>query len=559
MRKILKVFLVTFLLSTGITSGQNLKGKKLAQNISAAIEKSYAACVRIWAFDTSANKQMSAPFSGVVVNKDGHILTAAHVVMPGATYQVTFPDGNQCIAIGLGKITKTQIVPDVGMMKIISRGVWPFATMGYSGSLRINEPCISISYPESLYQSIPIVRFGYITSAKNEKGFIQSTCIMEPGDSGGPLFDYEGNVIGLHSAIEVSEKLNFDIPIDLYRIYWQALNIPRIYHSFPKSLALAINDSSRDKIAVLDTNDIYGNDFKKITAREQNTCLNIISDLNGRRQEALGTLINFGKKNKSLIISKSSIVGSDSIFLQTGDGLLNASVIARDESNDLVLLRPASNIKGGIPISKLCADSSVTTTPGQFIASILPHSKPVYSVIGTPLIKISKYYSAGSFGASILFKDAKVRINTVQPGSPADKQGMRTGDAILSIDNKPIHNSPDFFVVLNQYWPGDSIVIKLKRAGVVFDESIVLRPIRFPVSEHPAEHFAGGSSKIRDGFNKVFSHDALLYPDKCGGPIFDDSGAFCGINIARHSRASCLAMPTSVICQFLFDYIKTVK
>ena len=96
---------------------------------------------------------------GVVVTKDGHILTAAHVIMPGNTYQVTFPDGKKCVAIALGKITKSQIVPDVGMMKIITPGYWPHASMGHSFSLRINELCISISYPESLYQDLPVVRF----------------------------------------------------------------------------------------------------------------------------------------------------------------------------------------------------------------------------------------------------------------------------------------------------------------------------------------------------------------------------------------------------------------
>lgn len=556
MRILQKAFIASFVLVTGITSGQNLKGKKLEKTIDAAIQKSYAACVRIWAFDTTAKLQMGAVFSGVVVNKDGHILTAAHVVTPGTTYLVNFPNGKKCIAIGLGKITKTQIVPDVGMMKIISRGEWPFAKMGYSSSIRIHEPCISISYPESLFQSVPVVRFGYITNTKNEKGFIQSTCIMEPGDSGGPLFDYNGNVIGLHSAIEISEKLNFDIPIDLYREYWQALNIPRIYHSFPKSLAHAIDDSVHDKIEILDTNNIFGNDFKKIIANERNTCVKVISNINGTRQEAAGTLINLEKKRGCLILSKSSIVGKNSIRIQTKSGFLHASVIVRDENNDLVLLKPSSNIKGGIPLRKLCADSSTKIRPGLFIISLLPNAKAAYSIIGTSLIKTIKYFSAGSFGASILCKDSIVKLDRIQPSSPAEIEGMKTEDAVLAIDNKPIFSPEDFFRIMNQFWPGDTINIKLKRGKEVFNKIIVLKPILFPKSDHPAEHFAGGSSTIRDGFNQVFSHDAILYSNRCGGPIFDSEGLFYGINIARHSRASCLAIPTSIICQFILHSIK---
>lgn len=67
----------------------------------------------------------------------------------------------------------------------------------------------------------------------NQYGFLQSTCLMEPGDSGGPLFDANGNVVGIHSAIDVSEKENFEVPVDLYRTYWSALQQPRTYGEYP--------------------------------------------------------------------------------------------------------------------------------------------------------------------------------------------------------------------------------------------------------------------------------------------------------------------------------------
>mgnify|MGYP006190613121 FL=1 len=124
-------------------------------------------------------------------------------------------------------------MPDVGMMKITDKGIWPFAEMGYSNSLVAGEPCISISYPESLNQQLPTLRLGQVAEVKNEYGFIRSTCKMEPGDSGGPLFDYHGRVIGLHSAIDVGEDQNFEIPVDLYRKYWTALKKEMTYTSFP--------------------------------------------------------------------------------------------------------------------------------------------------------------------------------------------------------------------------------------------------------------------------------------------------------------------------------------
>ncbi|MEO6893950.1 MAG: trypsin-like peptidase domain-containing protein [Ginsengibacter sp.] len=552
------MLIFSLLLFSSFSFGQNLLGKLLEKTIDAAIQKSYAACVKIWAFDTTSKEQMSATFSGVVVTKDGHILTAAHVIMPGNTYQVAFPDGKKCIAIALGKITKTQIVPDVGMMKIISPGYWPFAKMGHSYTLRMYEPCISISYPESLYQDLPTVRFGYITNTKNEKGFIQSTCIMEPGDSGGPLFDYDGNVIGLHSAIEVSEKMNFDIPVDLYREYWQALNIPRIYHSFPKSLQNENRDSINQKVFVVDTNNIYGSSFQKIIIKNSKTCVKITSGINGKSQEALGTLVYINLKNhrENFIISKSSIVLNDSILIETAKRKFYASVIARDEDNDLILLKPSSNIKGGISFAKFSVGSSIEMEPGRFIVSLLPNASGLYSTTGSGFIKMNKFFSSPSFGASILFKDSKVVLNKIQPGSPADKEGMKTGDVILAFNNIPIANPGDFFSTLNQFWPGDTVVLKLKRSETIFEKTIILRQVAIPLSEHPADHFDGGSSRIRDGFNKVFTHDAIIHPEMCGGPIFDANGTFYGINIARHSRASTLGMPASIIGKFISDALQ---
>ena len=55
----------------------------------------------------------------------------------------------------------------------------------------------------------------------------------------------------------------------------------------------------------------------------------------------------------------------------------------------------------------------------------------------------------------------------------------------------------------------------------------------------------------RDGFSKVFSHDADLKPANCGGPIFDLDGNFVGLNIARNSRVRSYAIPRAIINRFV--------
>ncbi|RYG20298.1 MAG: serine protease, partial [Chitinophagaceae bacterium] len=230
-----KMLMVLLLISfNGYAQKKQLQ--QFEEILSKAVQKSYPASVRMWSFDIKLNQRTGNQFSGVVVTADGYILTAAHTTVPGKHYKVFFPDGKECIAIALGRIDNptTPGMPDVGMMKITDQGVWPFAEMGYSYSLVAGQPCISIAYPETLDQKLPTLRLGKVAEVKNEYGFIRSTCKMEPGDSGGPLFDYHGRVIGLHSAIDVGEDQNFEIPVDLYRNYWTALQQQTTYLDFPK-------------------------------------------------------------------------------------------------------------------------------------------------------------------------------------------------------------------------------------------------------------------------------------------------------------------------------------
>ena len=112
----------------------------------------------------------------------------------------------------------------MGLIKITSPENLPVAEMGWSSNLKLNEPCISLGYPGAYdAKRGVVVRFGRITKPVAENGMIQSTCLMEPGDSGGPLFDIQGRVIGIHSNIRRSLDQNYDVPVDQFRRYWSQL------------------------------------------------------------------------------------------------------------------------------------------------------------------------------------------------------------------------------------------------------------------------------------------------------------------------------------------------
>lgn len=185
--------------------------------------KIYSAVARVSPAVVAINDRGSI-FSGVIASKDGLIVSAGHAVRPGNTYRVTLSDGRRVKAEGLGADRRI----DMALLKITDRGDWPVAELGQSSALRRYQPCIGISHPSEFNRSRgAVVRFGYVIDPVTaNQGMIKSTAKMEPGDSGGPLIDLDGKVIGIHSNIRQDAESNYDVPIDSFREYWDELQEP---------------------------------------------------------------------------------------------------------------------------------------------------------------------------------------------------------------------------------------------------------------------------------------------------------------------------------------------
>jgi len=543
---------------TGNTYAQKVDNNKLEHTVGIAYQKAYAACVQLYAYDTVARQQAGGVFSGVVVSKDGYIYTAAHVTSPGVVYRVSFPDGKTCLATGLGKIelANDKTIPDVAMIKIISPGNWPFAITGSSASLKINEPCISVAYPESLGQSKPILRFGYISNVKNERGFIKSTCLMEPGDSGGPLFDYLGRVIGLHSAIEIPEEDNYDVPVDLYEKYATALKIPKVYTAYPDREDVVPADPLAASIMSL-PGLVNNKGFSAAATKFKNTCLIVVSSVQGKSQRINGTLFSFRDVKlrqgigQYLIVSKNSMVGDQPEIICADHHKVAARVIARDKEDDMVLLEPVEELKGGISYKQLTEATQEVVNAGIFLVSPRQDTIGTISISGSPVFPLRKMSSMGFLGVGFKGRNAPLKVSYVFPNLNKSVYQIKIGDEIASINGNDPQSFDDYAKELSRFWPGDTIKLQIKRGDSSLTKSIMLDTLPQRHFNHPAEMFAGGKSGRRDGFNAVFTHDAILKPESCGSPVFDLKGDFYGINIARFSRTSCLAIPAEAIFNFI--------
>jgi serine protease Do len=173
--------------------------------------------------------------SGVIVSKDGLILTAGHVSgEPGKKIKAILYDGRQVNAVTLG----FDPVIDSGMVKITDEGEWPYTEIASSKNLKPGAWAICTGHPGGWVKDRPpVVRVGkignpnFVPPFPERPGglFVQSDCALVGGDSGGPLFDMDGRVIGIHSRIGdhpgvgASIAQNMHVPSDRYKETWDSL------------------------------------------------------------------------------------------------------------------------------------------------------------------------------------------------------------------------------------------------------------------------------------------------------------------------------------------------
>jgi serine protease Do len=154
--------------------------------------------------------------SGVIVSKDGFVLTAGHVSgRAGRDITIVLPDGRKVPAVTMGGSD----ISDSGMCKIKEEGEWPFVPMAKKGQTKVGDWCFALGHPGGFEQKRGMVtRFGRVINKENAT--LRTDCRLLGGDSGGPLFNLNGEVIGIHSRIAMDDDANFHAPIESYIEHW---------------------------------------------------------------------------------------------------------------------------------------------------------------------------------------------------------------------------------------------------------------------------------------------------------------------------------------------------
>lgn len=162
--------------------------------------------------------------SGVVVDEGGYILTNRHVIADGVAISVTLSDGRRLPAALVGSDTPT----DLAVLKVDADGLIPIA-WGDSDALRVGSPVWAVGSPFGLDRTITfgilsgkhrVVRAGVQHgSSARYQDFMQSDVAVNPGNSGGPLVDARGRLIGINTAIvgDTYQGVSFSIPSNVTR------------------------------------------------------------------------------------------------------------------------------------------------------------------------------------------------------------------------------------------------------------------------------------------------------------------------------------------------------
>ncbi len=202
--------------------------------------------------------------SGVIVSEDGLVLTAAHVSgEPNKSCTVILADGTRVKAKTLG--TNERI--DSGMIRLVDDskspnkdGKWPFVTVGKSGDLKKDQWVVTLGHHGGWRPGRPAVaRLGQVIDS--QKDLIRTSCMLVGGDSGGPLFDLDGKLIGIHSRIGFTLAHNIHVPLDGFKAEWAQLVAAEQIGKTPKTAAPYFGASFVDDLG----NEVKGSKGLKVT------------------------------------------------------------------------------------------------------------------------------------------------------------------------------------------------------------------------------------------------------------------------------------------------------
>lgn len=379
--------------------------------------------------------------SGVVIDKDGYILTNDHVVQGATEIKVKLSDGREFDAEIKGIDART----DLAVIKINAKDL-PVAKLGDSDNLKIGQWVVAIGNPFgfAIENPEPTVTVGVISAlhryvpALGSRDYsyddlIQTDAAINPGNSGGPLVNLHGEIIGINTAIITTsggyQGLGFAISINKAK---------RVLNKLIKGEKIVYGWLG---VSVQDLND----DLRSYFGIKENQGVIIVKVYPDSPAQASGL------REGDLILSF-----NEQMVKRTRDLVNMVSSSEADKTFAVKLIREGKELALKVKITKRPEGLEALTETGS------ESGKATFR--GMAVEEISPAYQQ----RFRLKERSGVIVVYVEENSAADKGGVRPGDVIVKVDGKDINNKEDFISAVSKI--KGSWLLKTNRGFIVVKE-----------------------------------------------------------------------------------------
>ncbi|MFP6681451.1 MAG: DegQ family serine endoprotease [Gammaproteobacteria bacterium] len=364
----------------------------------------------------------SAPLgmgSGVIASTDGYILTNAHVVDGATEITVHLNDQRELPATVVGADRHT----DIAILKIEAIDL-PAATFGNSDRLRVGQWVLAIGAPFGLEQT---ATQGIVSAVSrslpndNYVPFIQTDVALNPGNSGGPLFNLNGEVIGINSQIFSRTGgymgLSFAVPINL-------------------AASIAEKLKQGESIA---------RGWLGIS----------IQDLD----QALAKSFGLAAPKGALISSITPNSPAAQAKFQPGDVIVefDGHPIERSAALPPIVAATTVNSDTVVKVFRSGKPYTIKVKVGLLETDQLTANEPVAGPLGVIVSDLTRENRA-SIGV-----ENGVRVDQIEPGKPAAVAGLQPRDIIVSFNHSPIDNVAELIKISRQAKPGSTVPVLVQR------------------------------------------------------------------------------------------------
>jgi S1-C subfamily serine protease len=271
----------------------------------------------------------------------------------------------------------------------------------------------------------------------------------------------------------------------------------------------------------------------------------------GKKRLAYGTVIGDGRQ---VLTKWSEVANAASALVVDGPNreAHDAKLIGVYEEEDLAILEI-----NGFALKPI-AWSNEKPALGAFLVAPQPDGRPaafgVVSVLERNLRETDLAFLG--IGSDLQHKGPGVRISEVQPNTGAAAAGLKEGDIVLMVKERPISGLMELKSALTGTQPGETVPLRVrtndgeKTIGVTLSKRPELPKIYNPRLEQ-MERMGGKISRVRDSFTQVLQSDMRPSPDQIGGPVVDLEGRVIGITVARADRTRSFIMPSAAVVKML--------